>query len=64
MNTTPAPTDEQLIELIRTARRVDLRGNRTPEEAKLFKTYTTYLLSDEGVARIEKLRAQLNSRTD
>ena len=60
MNTTKhkVPTDEQLIELLRTARRVGFRGNRTPEEAELLKTYADYILTPEGGARVDALRAQ------
>lgn len=67
MNTTEpkVPTDAELIKVLEAARRGEL--NKRPwgtEFAQFIEDHTAYLLSDEGVARIEALRAQLNSRTD
>ena len=67
MNTTEhkIPSDAELIKVLEAARRGELdEGSRGTEFAQFIKNYTGYLLSDEGVARIEALRTQLNSRTD
>ena len=67
MNTTDQkiPTDAELIKVLEAARRGDLdKGSRGTEFSRFVKDYTEYLLSDKGVAHIEALRAQLNSRTD
>ena len=67
MNTTEpkVPTDAELIKVLEAARRGELdKGPWGTEFSQFVKNYTRYLLSDEGVARIEALRAQLNSRTD
>lgn len=62
MNT--IPTDEQLIEILTAAQRGELKVPWPAKYVKFIKDHTAYLLSDEGVAHIEELRAQLNSRTD
>ena len=67
MNTTEhkIPSDAELIKVLEAARRGELdEGSRGTEYLQFIKNYTRYLLSDEGVARIEALRTQLNSRTD
>lgn len=67
MNTTEpkVPTDAELIKVLEAARRGEL--DKKPwgtEFSRFVKDYADYLLSNKGVAHIEALRAQLNSRTD
>lgn len=67
MNTTEhkIPSDAELIKVLEAARRGELdKGPWGTEYLRFIKNYTGYLLSDEGVAHIEALRTQLNSRTD
>lgn len=67
MNTTEpkVPTNDELIKVLEAAHRGELsKGPWGIEFAQFTKNYAEYLLSNKGIARIEALRAQLNSRTD
>ena len=62
MNT--PPSDDELIEILTAAQRGELKAPWPAKYLQFIESHTEYLLSDEGVARIEMLRTQLNSRTD